>query len=148
MTPADELRTAADTLRALATAAATDSDGNPTAHWAVRYRPGVTPGAPEQRDRPVTLVAVDLGTDEPLLHGGSSGSHGRGSRPSIGPDHGRYAAAMDPAVGLALATLLEAVLSSTREASPAHEECAAWCSPETCDLSAALAVARQINGAS
>lgn len=47
---------------------------------------------------------------------------------------------------LPLATLLEAVLSSSREASPAHEECDTWCSPETCDLSAALAVARAING--
>lgn len=44
-----------------------------------------------------------------------------------------------------LATLLEGVLSSNREAAPAHEECTSWCSPDTCDLSAALAVARAIN---
>jgi hypothetical protein len=43
-----------------------------------------------------------------------------------------------------LALLLEGVLSSAREAD--HEECSSWCSPDTCDLSAALAVARVING--
>ncbi|WP_428956165.1 hypothetical protein [Streptomyces sp. cg35] len=45
-----------------------------------------------------------------------------------------------------IATLLEGVLSSNREAGPAHEECDSRCSPDTCDLSAALAVARAING--
>jgi hypothetical protein len=43
-----------------------------------------------------------------------------------------------------LAALLEGVASNALE--NAHEECNTWCSPETCDLSAALAVARQING--
>lgn len=42
-----------------------------------------------------------------------------------------------------LALLLEAVASNALET--AHEECSAWCSAETCDLSAALAVARAIN---
>jgi hypothetical protein len=42
-----------------------------------------------------------------------------------------------------LAYLLEAVASSALEND--HEECASWCSPATCDLSAALAVARRIN---
>ncbi|MEY9995847.1 hypothetical protein ABIE67_007879 [Streptomyces sp. V4I8] len=46
---------------------------------------------------------------------------------------------------LPLAQLLEAVASSALEND--HEECASWCSPETCDLSAALAVGRQINAA-
>lgn len=45
-----------------------------------------------------------------------------------------------------LATLLEGVLSSAREAAPAHEECTSWCSPDTCDLAAALAVARAVLG--
>jgi len=45
-----------------------------------------------------------------------------------------------------LALLLEGALSSNRESGPAHEECSSWCSPETCDLSAALAVARAILG--
>jgi hypothetical protein len=42
-----------------------------------------------------------------------------------------------------LALLLEGVLSQACES--AHEVCASWCSPDTCDLSAAVAVARQIN---
>ncbi|MGA6223497.1 hypothetical protein ACPESV_24565 [Streptomyces umbrinus] len=45
-----------------------------------------------------------------------------------------------------LALLLEAVASNALE--NAHEDCNSWCSPETCDLSAALAVARAINGSS
>ncbi|MEV4784055.1 hypothetical protein AB0K53_01125 [Streptomyces tuirus] len=45
-----------------------------------------------------------------------------------------------------LALLLEGVLSSAREAD--HETCQHWCSPNTCDLSAALAVARAINSSS
>lgn len=109
MTPADELRTAANKLRALATAASTDQKGRPTTHWAVRYRPGVTPGAPEQRDRPCALVATD-DTGHParlLLHGGSSGPHGRGSRPAVEPQHGEYIAALDPTLGLTLADLLD-----------------------------------------
>ena len=44
-----------------------------------------------------------------------------------------------------LAFLLEAVISNALESS--HEECSSWCSRETCDLSAALAVARAILGA-
>jgi hypothetical protein len=55
-----------------------------------------------------------------------------------------YIAAVHPGVGNALALLLEGVLSSAREVD--HEECANWCSPDTCDMSAALAVARQILG--
>ena len=41
-----------------------------------------------------------------------------------------------------LAALLEAVQSNAQE--DGHEECGGWCSPETCDLSAALAVARAV----
>ncbi|WP_329141011.1 hypothetical protein [Streptomyces sp. NBC_00670] len=44
-----------------------------------------------------------------------------------------------------LATLLDAVIASNQEAAPAHEECNSWCSPEICDLSAALEVARALN---
>ncbi|MFF0166759.1 hypothetical protein [Streptomyces prasinus] len=44
-----------------------------------------------------------------------------------------------------LALLLEGVLSQARESG--HEVCASWCSPDTCDLSAAVAVARLINAA-
>lgn len=49
-----------------------------------------------------------------------------------------------PAVADALAILLEGVMSDARESD--HEQCQSWCAPETCSLSAALAVARQING--
>lgn len=44
----------------------------------------------------------------------------------------------------AVAQLLDGVMSSSREAD--HEECQRWCSPDTCDLSAALAVARVVLG--
>jgi hypothetical protein len=43
-----------------------------------------------------------------------------------------------------LAVLLEAVLSNCQEGAPAHEECTTWCTPQTCDLAAALAVARAL----
>lgn len=144
-TPADELRTAAARLRTLATAASTDTKGHPTAHWAVRYRPGVTPGAPELRDRPCALVATDdTGPDghpRPLLHGGSSGPHGRGSRPAVEPRHGEYIAAMDPNVGLALADWL-----TTEAQTWAGDEVHSRCSAQTCTLDAALAVARNLLG--
>lgn len=42
-----------------------------------------------------------------------------------------------------LALLLEAVSSNALE--DGHEECSSWCSPETCDLAAALAVARALH---
>ncbi|MWA08811.1 hypothetical protein [Streptomyces sp. BA2] len=142
--PADELRAAAETLRALATAASTDPQGRPTAHWDVRYRPGVLPGAPAQRDGSCALIATDSPTAVRLLHGGSIGT--RGGQPSISPDHGRYAAAMDPTVGLALADLLTAVADNpddpgVREGNARHVGCA----PATCPAAAALAVARAIN---
>ncbi|MFF1483107.1 hypothetical protein ACIGZH_01810 [Streptomyces sp. NPDC058319] len=138
MTPADELRAAAATLRALATAASTDTDGTPTAHWHHKDR---------GHDHAV-LYGDHLTSDDveciswPLLLRG--GSLYRSSYMHV--RHAEYAATMGPVVGLALATLLEGVLSSAREAAPAHEECASGCSPDTCDLAAALAVARAING--
>jgi hypothetical protein len=132
MTPAEELRTAAETLRTLATAAADDS-GNAT--WKTNRH---FPELPEAGYTALWATGV-----QPLLKGGG----GRGRPPAyVTAPVGDYIAAMDPTLGLALATLLEGVLSSSREASPAHEECSSWCTPQTCDLSAALAVARQING--
>ncbi|SCD61665.1 hypothetical protein [Streptomyces sp. PpalLS-921] len=109
-TPADELRAAARELRKLATAASTDQAGRPTSRWAVRYQPGVLPGAPPQTDRPCYLKAVDEADPDgrgarPLLHG-NRGSRGR--PPSMDPQHAEYAAAMDPGVGLALADWLDA----------------------------------------
>ncbi|QLJ06811.1 hypothetical protein HZZ00_37930 (plasmid) [Streptomyces sp. NEAU-sy36] len=131
MTPADEIRTAASKLRALATAAADDSGS--TAWHTTRH-------FPEQPDS--TFTALWATGSRTLLRGGG----GRGRPPAyVSAPVGDYIATMDPTLGLALATLLEGVLSSAREASPAHEECDNWCSPETCALSAALAVARAIN---
>jgi hypothetical protein len=121
VTPADEINAAATRLRAL------------TAN------PQLTPGpwlSMDHGDRvlwdgegaedqaPVYVV------DEPMSNGANAD----------------YRATMHPNVGLALAVLLEGVLSSNREAAPAHEECTSWCSADTCDLSAALAVARAILG--
>lgn len=127
MTPTDEIRTAADKLRALATAAA-DNSGSSNWHATRHF--------PDQPDSTfTTLWATGV---RPLLGGG-----GRGRVPYVHAPVGDYAAAMDPAVGLALATLLEGVLSSAHET--AHEDCDSWCSPETCDLAAALAVARALN---
>ena len=42
-----------------------------------------------------------------------------------------------------LALLLEAVASNALEDD--HEECRSYCTPETCDVAAALTLARQIN---
>ncbi|MGA5330978.1 hypothetical protein ACPCJT_20335 [Streptomyces griseoincarnatus] len=64
----------------------------------------------------------------------------------MGGTSGDLAAVFSPATAHALALLLRGVLSQAHESG--HEECSSWCSPETCDLSAALAVARQINAAS
>ncbi|MBZ6102756.1 hypothetical protein [Streptomyces olivaceus] len=116
MTPADELRAAADKIRQLATAAADDS-GN-TAWKASRH-------FPDQPDSTfTTLWAVGV---KPLLRGG------RRPPAYVSAPVGDYAATMDPAVGLALADWLEwqaAALDEGRIAIP----------------DAALAVARQING--
>ncbi|MFJ2110570.1 hypothetical protein ACIOEX_01355 [Streptomyces sp. NPDC087850] len=110
-TPADDLRAAAALLRDLADAASTDQSGRPTARWTVRYRPGSTPGSPPQTGRSCYLDAIDEADTEgrgarPLLHGGGGGTRPR--PPSVEPQHGRYIAAMHPAVGAALADWLNA----------------------------------------
>ncbi|MFF9310108.1 hypothetical protein ACF1BS_04270 [Streptomyces sp. NPDC014748] len=137
MTPAEEIRDAADWLRALATAASTDRRG-PTARWYFKE-------TDHRRGAGYLYSANPNGAGVRLTHGGSSGAHGRGSHPGMHTQHGVYAAAMDPTAGLAVAALLEGVLRSARETGAAHEECDSRCSPETCDLSAALAVARLLN---
>ena len=144
-TAADELRAASARLRELATAASTDKRGNPTAHWDVRYRPGILPGAPEQRDQNCALIATDEGErpgrgSRRLLHGGSGGT--RGTAPSVEPQHGRYIAAMGPTLGLALAKLLDTAAK--------HYDGGFLCcehGPDSCSevVAPALAVARQIN---
>lgn len=86
-TPADELRTAAATLRALAEAAATES-GNP--HWTS------TRAFPEQPDSTASIVSAE-----------EAGPVFRIARASYvrGPISD-YVAAMDPAIGLLLAKWL------------------------------------------
>lgn len=87
MTPADEIRAAAEKLRALATAASTDTDGTPTANW----------------------TAIDQGYDRSIIRSGRIFLTRGGSfqRPAyMHTQHAAYAAAMDPTVGLALADLL------------------------------------------
>lgn len=126
MSPAEEIRTAAEKLRALATTASTIRGGRPTARWHFKEQPGLKSGYlyAENPDGAGVRLTID-----------SSGMRTR---------HGEYAAAMDPTVGLALAHLLEGVASTAVE--EAHEQCASYCSPESCDVSAALAVAHALNG--
>lgn len=96
---AAELRAAAEKLRRLATAASTDSDGTPTAHWHHDDQ-GCGRGA---------LYGDHLTRDDgrriswpPLARGGSY------QRPSyMHVQHAAYAAAVGPGVGLALAAWLE-----------------------------------------
>ncbi|MFF9894938.1 hypothetical protein [Streptomyces longispororuber] len=117
--PADELRAAAATLRTLATAAADDS-GNAT--WKADRH------FPEQPDAGYTALWATGA--RPLMRGGG----GRGRPPAyVTAPVGDYIAAMGPTVGLALATWLDAVASSTHGVSSAF-------------LDEALAVARAING--
>ncbi|ROQ69201.1 hypothetical protein EDD93_3698 [Streptomyces sp. 840.1] len=148
--PADELRTAATLLRQLATAASTDQEGYPTTHWAVRYQPGVLPGDPPQTDRSCYLDAVD--TADADGRGGRRLLHGsRGARtrpPSVDPQHGRYIAAMDPGVGLAVADWLEQearIWAHTDEQIVKHAS-EAQVIAQLSTFDQALAVARQVLG--
>ncbi|MBW5420310.1 hypothetical protein GKQ77_01825 [Streptomyces sp. BG9H] len=123
-TPADELRTAAATLRVHAAAAAEDS-GNTTWHT-TRHFP----------DQPNTTYTTVWATDgKPLLRGG--GGRGR-PHPYVSAPVGDYIAAMDPAVGLALADWLDATAARLQQ--QAHPDWQDTVEPQ------ALAVARAING--
>lgn len=99
--PADELRTAAEKLRRLATAASIDNDGTPTAHW-----------NSEIQGHGRSLLCGDYTTNgrkeqigwPSLVRGGSF------QRPVyMHAQHAEYAAAMGPTVGLALAAWLESL---------------------------------------
>ncbi|MFD7764196.1 hypothetical protein [Streptomyces microflavus] len=120
--PAETVQHAAAILAALADAAAQGTSGQPTAHWSVRYQPGVLPGAPPQRDRPCYLVATDHNPGPAAPHLIRSGSRGgpnsRATRPTLAPQHAQYIAAMDPTTGHALARLLT-TLAATDPTSPA-----------------------------
>ncbi|MFI1677020.1 hypothetical protein [Streptomyces sp. NPDC020607] len=131
-TPADELRAAAEKLRALATAASTATDGTPTANWNVKYKEFQSPGH--------GLLCGDYITNGrgervgwPLLNRGGS-QH----RPTyMATQHAEYAAAMDPTVGLALAKALgEAAASVEQDGGIVQDS----------TTEALLDVARSING--
>ena len=109
-TAADELRTAAEKLRTLATAASTDRRGTPTLRWHFKERPGLGSGYlyAENPDGPGARI----------IHGGSSGPHGRGLHPGMSPQHGEYVAAMDPTVGLAVADWLESAAEDAEHIGP------------------------------
>ncbi|MFE3139723.1 hypothetical protein [Streptomyces scopuliridis] len=126
-TPADELRTAATTLRALATTASTGRSGELTTRWTFTER-HLHSG---KRWGSGMLRATDALTegDNPLL--GKSLIHGApGRAPSLATQHGDYIAAMDPTLGLLLADWLDSAAEDADQIGADHH---------------ALAVARQIN---
>ncbi|MFJ8852315.1 zinc ribbon domain-containing protein [Streptomyces sp. NPDC102437] len=150
-TPADELRAADARLRALATAASTDTDGTPTTQWST------APCWPNDPDGTSRLYGDYLTRDDgrriawpPLLHGGSQ------QRPTrMQTQHADYIALMGPGLGLALADWLNAAAKFYNASVTAAAN--VW--PETRDIAErdawvakhadghALAVARQILGA-
>lgn len=117
MTPADELRAAAARLRALAEAASTDRYGRDTSTWISEQR------SPTD----ARLLTPDR---RAILHGGSSGPNGRGTRPHLHPQHAAYIAAMDPTLGTAIADWLDSAATDAEMVGPDHR---------------ALTVARLIN---
>lgn len=103
--PAELLHAAATHLRELAAAASTDTDGTPTAHWNTE---------PTRTGSDLHILFGDhLTRDDgsripwpPLIHGGRlSYMHAQ---------HATYAAAMGPAVGLAIAAWLESAARDAR----------------------------------
>jgi hypothetical protein len=128
-TPAYELRQAAEKLRALATAASTDTDGTPTTTWSTE------PCWPNDPDGTSRLYGDYRTRDDgrriawpPLLRGGSL------QRPTrMHTQHADYIALMGPGVGLALADWLDTM------ARTANDEGAAF-------LDHGIAVARQLLG--
>ncbi|MCQ8831821.1 hypothetical protein [Streptomyces malaysiensis] len=119
--PTDQIRAAAELLRALATAASTDETGRPTARWYFTEH--------GRHDSGYLYAANPTGPGARILRGGSSGPHGRGLRPHLAARHGEYIAAMDPTVGFALAAWLDSAVEDAGQVGPDPH---------------ALAVARQI----
>ncbi|WP_329592169.1 hypothetical protein OG195_27395 [Streptomyces sp. NBC_01362] len=111
-TPADELRAAAEKLRALATAASTDTDGNPTAQW------NAEPRWPDAPDGHWNLYGGYTSRDDgrrfgwPRLNRGGS----QHRQAYMQPQHATYIAAMGPGVGLALADWLDAAAPDDQHA--------------------------------
>ncbi|MCX5431902.1 hypothetical protein OHU11_30080 [Streptomyces sp. NBC_00257] len=144
-TPADELRAAAEKLRALTTAASTDTDGTPTTQW------NAEPRWPDDPDGHWNLYGGYTSRDDgrrfgwPRLNRGGS----QHRQAYMHPQHAEYAAAMGPALGLALADWLdkEAAIwdhidSVAAEQGPKGLKVAVGLSTHN----EALAVARQILG--
>ncbi|MFF8422977.1 hypothetical protein [Streptomyces sp. NPDC015680] len=132
MTTTPELRAAAQQLRALATAASTDTDGNPTAQWNAEPRwPADPDGTSHLYGGYRTLDDGRRIASPSLLRGGSP------QRPTrMYTQHADYIATMGPAVGLALADWLDSWTGvEISEHGPMFE-----------DARHALAVARQILG--
>ncbi|MEU5608417.1 hypothetical protein AB0H03_06615 [Streptomyces sparsogenes] len=124
--PADQIRAAAEELRALAVAASASSDGTPTAHW------NTEPCWPD--DDSTRFLRGDYLTRDDgrriswpnLLRGGT------GARPPyMATQHAEYAATMGPAVGLAVAAWLDSAAEDAEQVGPDPH---------------ALAVARQLLG--
>ncbi|WP_326811663.1 hypothetical protein [Streptomyces scopuliridis] len=129
-TPADELRTAAQKLRTLATAASTGRADEPTGQWAfteTRSDSGEGHGSGMLRATDNLNAEADPRLGKPLIHG-SSGTRGRA--PSLVVQHGDYIAATDPTLGLLVADWLASAAEDADQIGPDHQ---------------ALAVARQIN---
>ncbi|MYU24501.1 hypothetical protein [Streptomyces sp. SID8352] len=105
--PADQLRAAAALLRRLATAASTDPDGTPTAHW---HYTALRLGRASLHGDHLTLDDDRVVSWPSLVRGGDF------RRPSyMYVNHAAYAATMGPAVGLALADWLEAAAADAQE---------------------------------
>lgn len=107
MTPAEQLRAAAEKLRTLATAASTDRHGRDTSTWTSHH----------VNERDARLYGPDRVR---IIRGSSIGAHGRGAHPHLAPAHADYAAAMDPAVGLAVADWLDSAAIDAEQIGPDH----------------------------
>ncbi|MFE9003153.1 hypothetical protein ACFYOY_13570 [Streptomyces sp. NPDC007875] len=109
--PAALLRAAAEKLHALATAASTDTDGTPTANWHTE------PCWPDDPTLGHHLYGDHLTRDDgstiswPLLNRGGSPHR----RSYMHGQHAEYAAAMNPAVGLAIAAWLDSAAEDAEQ---------------------------------
>ncbi|RLL66980.1 hypothetical protein [Streptomyces sp. Z26] len=116
-TPAAEIRAAAETLRALATAASTATStplargGQPTTRW--HFAEHVSGSGYLYAENP-------SGRGVRLLRTLGAGGRGHRDPASIRTRHGAYAAAMDPVVGLALAAALDEAAASIEQGAMAE----------------------------
>ena len=120
-TPADELKTAAQKLRELATTASTNGRGKPTSTWHFAKQ--------DNRDSGYLYAANPNGPGLRITPAG-------GSHPGMRTRHGEYAAAMDTTEGILLADWL-----ASWDGTDINEHATM---PD--DLRHALLIARTING--